>query len=324
MTARHPSTDLYFVHACADRIARWWRRGPVQAVGANSFVAGDTLLMIRRDADAVMRRALDWRGRFVYVVDDDIAGAAESACLPDDYRRRLAAFDSAFHRPLLDRADSILVSSQPLVDRFAGRPVGRIDPCWRLPFADQAHFDGLAGKAPLDIVHLGSGSHAGAFAALAPAVAELLQAREDVTFTYVGREAPHPALAAHPRVRRVPPMRWPRYRRWLGRRRFHLALYPLAATPFDRARSTNKLLEHAIVGAVGVYPETWAPADALGAGALRAPADPAAWGAVLADAAVRRADLAPVATVAARTLTGRGAPAMQRRLWNDILGLEHG
>lgn len=321
MTARHPSTDLYFVHACDDRIARWWRRGPVRAIGANSFVAGDTLLMIRRDDDAVMRQALDWRGRFVYVVDDDIAGAATSACLPDDYRRRLAAFETAFHRPLLARADQLLVSSQPLAERLGPRPVRRIDPYWRLPCADQHHFATLARGGSLDIVHLGSGSHAGAFAALAPAIADLLRSRDDVTFTYVGREPPHPALAAHPRVRRVPPMSWPRYRRWLGRRRFHLALYPLAATPFDRARSTNKLLEHAIVGAVGIYPADWAPADAVGGGALRAPADPAAWCDALVDAVARRGDLALVAAEAARALTAHGKRAMQRRLWDEILGL---
>jgi hypothetical protein len=34
--------------------------------------------------------------------------------------------------------------------------------------------------------------------------------------------------------------------------RFHLALYPLAPTPFNRARSANKLYEHAIVGAASL------------------------------------------------------------------------
>jgi hypothetical protein len=56
------------------------------------------------------------------------------------------------------------------------------------------------------------------------------------------------------RVRR--PMAWWRYRLALPRMRFHLALYPLADTPFNRARSANKLYEHALAGAASLMSPT--------------------------------------------------------------------
>ena len=48
------------------------------------------------------------------------------------------------------------------------------------------------------------------------------------------------------------PLSWWRYKRALPRLRFHLALYPLAPTAFNMARSANKLFEHAIVGAASL------------------------------------------------------------------------
>lgn len=326
MTSRLPTTDIYFAHACRDWIGRWWAPGPIRALGPNCFVAGETLVLIRRDEDALMRRALDWPGRLVYLIDDDIAGAAQSPNLPADYRSRLAAFDRQFHRRLLERADILLVSSQPLAALFGSdlaitAQIRLIFPYWPLDFADERHFAALDHGAALRIVHLGSGSHAGAFAALAPALAEVLGGPAEVRLICFGRQLPPGLPERHPRIERLPPMRWPAYRRWLARQRFHLALYPLEPVRFDAARSPNKMVEHAVVGAVGMYPQDWPTAQLAGGGCLTAPADPADWGHVLKQTVAERASLAALARQARRSMTVHHDRAAQRALWSDVLGL---
>lgn len=326
MSSRLPTTDIYFAHACRDWIGRWWKPGPIRALGRNCFVAGNTMVLIRRDEDALMRRAIDWPGRLVYLIDDDIAGAAQSLDLPADYRRRLGLFDREFHQALLEQADILLVSSQPLVSLFAANPritaqIEQVFPYWPLNFSDVRHFECLEHGEALRIVHLGSGSHAGAFNALVPAIGEVLAAHPNVHFTYVSREAHSGLPDRRMQIRRIAPMRWPAYRRWLGRQRFHLALYPLDATRFDVARSPNKIVEHAIVGAVGLYPENWPLAGLTKGGSLAAPTDPADWAQALSDAVERRGDLARQAQQAARALTAYHDPAAQRALWKEVLDL---
>jgi len=325
--ARLPSTDLYFRSALASDIARWWQpwhRAPIRRKGANSFICDDWMVLIRQDSPRVMRQALAWPGRLAYVIDDDVAGAAACAYLPAAYRARLAAFDRDFHRPLCTRADALLVPSAALAevhgaDRMARGTMHRIEPVWRAPFADQQHFAPLAHGGTLRIIHLGSGSHAAALGEVAPAVLRLLHDDKLTHFTYFAGAVVHPELEHHPRARRLEPKPWEEYRRWLTRQRFHLALYPLLPTRFDRARSASKLAEHAIIGAVGVYPEDWAPARVLGNGAIFAPATPADWGEILAH--IPRTTLAGTAASAAQSLAEIDAIARQRALWGVILGL---
>ena len=325
---RLPSTDLFFLNACGHRVARAWKRAPITAHGLNCFVHGEAMLLVRSDTPEVMRAALEWPGRLAYIVDDDIAGAADSPGLPEDYRRRLATFDATWHQPLIARADLLVAASDVLAQGLAGRAlvnrpqVQRIDPYWALPLADQRHFAGLGQGGELRIAHLGSGSHHGGLSAIAPAVAGLLDQDNAISFTYVAAEMVSAALEAHPRARRLAPRNWPRYRRWLSRARFHLALYPLTANRFDRARSCNKLFEHAIAGAVGVYPQDWAPAGMAGDGAILAPGEPACWADTLASAVSRRHELAGMAASATRSLSHHDTGTMQRAIWSDFFKIE--
>ena len=337
---RLPTTDIYLRNACKASIQPWWqlwRAGPARPIrqsAPNAFTCGEWMVLIRRDSPAVMRAALDWHGQLAYVIDDDIAGAADSADLPDAYRQRLAEFASDWYRQLLARADVLLVPSAALAARFTADPgihaaIRRIEPCWREPFADQGHFAGLARGEALRIVHLGSGSHRGGLDALVPALTKVLARHPAVELTYIAQPPGIAALAAEPRARCLPTRTWPAYRRWLSRQRFHLALYPLLATAFDRARSANKLIEHAIIGAVGLYPEDWQPGRELALAhpanspaALLAPADPADWYDALEAAIMRGAELGAIAAAASRQLSSRNFAAMQRELWSDILKTE--
>jgi len=57
-------------------------------------------------------------------------------------------------------------------------------------------------------------------------------------------------------------MGWGAFQRVLKRERFHLAVAPSLDTPFNRARSINKVLDHAAVGTAGLY-SSCSPAAAV-------------------------------------------------------------
>jgi len=171
----------------------------------------------------------------------------------------------------------------------------------------------------VQMVHLGSDSHGAALRAMVPGLLDLLDGPVPVRFTYFGRRAVDPQLEAHPNARRMEPMRWPDYQRWLGRQRFHLGLYPLLACRFDRARSDARLAQHGAVGALGVYPQDWAPAQALGAGALLAPANPENWGEFLREALAGRAGWAARVDHARQYLACQNRDIVQQLLWNGVL-----
>lgn len=315
-----PTTDLYFLNVCGGRVERWWRKGPVKRFGANCFVHGDRMLLIRRDEPHVIERALAWRGELIYLIDDDIDGAAQSPGLPAAYRDRLRRFAEGDYDHLLRRADKVVVSSSELVEcladdaRVRSQP-DRLDPFWRAPLAGPDHFRSAA--AEINVVHLGSGSHREALAEIVPAILNTLNRCPHARFTFIGIAGQHPRLEAHPRVRRLSPMSWRRYRRWLPRQRFHLALYPLAPNRFDRARSVNKLIEHAIIGAVGVYPCDWTPAALVGPGAVTAPSDAADWEESLVAAVSEPRALAERATQAASAIASLNDPRHQTDFWNS-------
>jgi len=170
-------------------------------------------------------------------------------------------------------------------------------------------------------VQLGTGSHRSALSDIAPLMGDILDRHPLASYTYFSARAVDDRLEKHPRARRLDPMTWREYQRWMARQRFHLALYPLAQTAFDRARSASKLTEHAILGAAGIYPQSWAPARSLGDGAIFAPDAPEAWQMVIENALENRSQLAHIAASARQTLTCAPPAAMQQSLWCRILDL---
>lgn len=319
-----PTTDLYFLNSCGGWIRRAWRKGLVERLGPNSFRSGGRFLLIRRDTPELMEQALAWPGQLIYLIDDDIDAAAETPSLPEAYRHKLAAFAGTHYRKLLRRADTVVVPSDNLAAQLAGdhgiADIRHITPYWGYGPANQDHFDDAAAK--LTLAHLGSASHSGGLAAITPALLRLFREFPHIHLTYVGRRGLHPALEACERVRRLRPMKWPAYRRWLRRQRFHIGIYPLENTRFDRARSANKIFEHGLVGAAGLYPCDWAPAAMIGCGATHAPSDPARWHDCLREAISAPEALRGRAMAAAEVLARDSDPAIQQRFWRELFGLE--
>lgn len=250
-----PSTDLYFLNAC--RAAVSWRRG-VRRLGSNTFQCGDRIIVVRRDKKAVLKRVLRQKGAYlIYVLDDDIESAADDHTLPDDYRKRLLDMTGGLTGEILERADLILASSQQLLNRLSkSKAVERIDPYWgkRCPIGD--HFDGSE-RSHIDLVHMGTASHQAALGFLKPVVAEVLRQRPNVVFNYFSNTPLLGSLDESRQVRRSKIVSWRRYQTDIGNQRFHLALYPILDTPFNKARSCNKITEQALTGCAGIYSDSW-------------------------------------------------------------------
>lgn len=317
---RLPSTDLYFMNACGHRVAKWFRRGPIRALGQNCFAAGDTILLIRRDQDQWMRDLRSHSGRLIYLIDDDIEGAKDSPSLPADYRERLIRFHEEYHQALTERADTLVVTSPALQERFAAhRDVRLLHPAWHLPMADDGHYDEIAQGGLIRSAHLGSGSHAESLEFLRPVIASLLERHEHFHFTYMGHMPALGTLDQHPRVRRQRPLSWPRYRRWIRKQRFHLGIYPLGKTPFDKARSQNKLLEHGVVGAVGVYSDNWFPASELKQQAIVTGENVQDWVDTISATLAAPEILRKLAQQARPTLDRLNDPTTQQRFWGELL-----
>jgi hypothetical protein len=319
-----PTTHLYFLNSCEDSVSGFFRRGPIRRLGYNCFAAGETVLLVRQDHPKLMDRLRAAPPkRLVYLIDDDIQAARNDASLPEHYRDRLMRFHAEYHADLVARADTLVVTSEALRETFsAHRDVRIVHPVWHLDAADDRHFDALAQDADVHAMHLGTASHQAGLDFLKPVVEVLLERFARFHFTYVGRDSRLGALDEHPRVHRERPRSWKRYRRTLGQRRVHLGLYPLPDTPFNRARSRNKLLEHAIVGAVGVYSRSWPTASGLQGCAILAGPDAVDWVTSLSPYLEEPQKLRLLAQSARQAFAPLNDPTTQRRFWADVLGAE--
>lgn len=311
-----PSADLYFLNACGDFLGRGVKR-----LAPTVFASASACLVIRHD---MRLTRLPEAARLLYLLDDDVGAGLTDESLPFFYRQKLRMVEAEAGRRLAQRASQVVVSS-PRIASMLGRPDAPVLlPYWSDPFAGLDHFEPLlAGKGRIDVAYLGSVVHRTDLALVAPVVERLLDEEPRVRFHVPGRHRLTPRLEAHPRVVRIPGCGWTAYRREIRMRRFHIALYPLLDTPFNRARSPNKLIEHSVVGAAPLYSRSWTEAGRVedGRSGLLLSNDPRAW---LEAVRALIADPARMLTIAegARGLATRlNDPVPQRRLWQQEFGL---
>lgn len=311
-TPSAPTADLYLANACAD----WLEEGRIARAGPTAFASPEALLVLRHDARLPAGLS---RRRLVYFIDD-AWGAAGDPSLSAYHRAKMRLVERHAARFYMARADAVVVSTEALrapAEARARGPVHVLDPYWSEPLADLAHFD----RPGLDIAFLGAQLHADDLRFLLPMIETVLEALPEATLTVsAGHDLPG-WLAAHPRLHRMEGLSWPAYRAALPGRRFHVALYPLRATPFNAGRSRNKIVEHAVVGAAPLCSRGWAPGEAAaaeGAG-LVLPEDPQAWAEAIMGLAADRERLRAIAA-AARAHAGRiNRPGPQRALWSRLL-----
>ncbi|MCJ9429764.1 hypothetical protein [Kordiimonas marina] len=315
-----PTTDLYFLGSMGDLVSGVVRRAQVTRIGDNSFRVGSRYLVVRRDRDEVVDRILsDQAAEIIYLIDDDLS-AADDPSLPEGYRERLAALKAGQYRKLLDRAALVVASSDKVAAGLSTKAdIRTLHPYWAGTLRTGKHLTAKAG--PLDLVHLGTGSHGAGFDFLKPVIESLLAGGADIRFHYYGNEPRLGALDDDPRIVRHGLKSWRRYKAALGRRHFHLGLYPLPDTPFNAGRSINKILEYTLAGCPAIYSADWGRARDLvhGENAFLAEDTVEAWGQAVRDIVAERDRLPAVYEGAAahyRRFNDRDA---QRLFWLETL-----
>lgn len=310
-TPDSPTADLYFRNACADLIG-----SDVQQIAPTVFASNSACLVIRHTLRA---GRLPARRRLIYLIDDDVEAGTGDESLPYLYRQKLRLVEAADGRRIRRLAGVAVVASpvlarifQPFMETHILRPY------WSETFAELDHF---ADSEWIDLAYLGSAAHRGDLQFLLPVVRRLLAENRSLRFN-LGAEPRLPAdLEGHPRVRRIPGRTWTDYRRELAGRRFHVALYPLMDTPFNRGRSPNKLIEHAVAGAAPVYSASWREARRASVhnAGLCLSNDPDAWYRAVSDLIAERAEMHRLAAAAQQLGRSLNCADKQRTLWRDLM-----
>jgi hypothetical protein len=315
-----PTTDLYFLGSCGDLVARAWRRGPVQRLGANCFRVGNRYLVMRRDRERLVRAILDdTDAEIIYLIDDNLA-ATDDASLPEGYRDRLCTLRDGIFKDMMARASLVVTSADAIKAALPeGVPVRHLDPVWQGMPKVGRHLARSEGER-LDVVHLGTGSHGAGFDFLVPALEAVLGKLPHVHFHYFSSYELLGRLDGHARVHRMRGKSWSAYKRALPGFRFHLGLYPLPDTPFNAARSVNKILEYTLAGCPAMYTAEWAAARGLedGVNAFLVSGGAEAWEARLTDVLKRPDMLASVYEGARGYYARYNDPAAQRAFWQDV------
>ena len=258
---RLPTTDLYVLNPLAELRRKGARLPRLRHLVENGYLLGRTGIVVRYgDAEVLDLLRKAGATRLVYVADDDFSAAATDQRLPEGYRARLAAFAEGAWPALQAAADIVVVPGSVLAGIY-GTKARIVPPVWHRPPADLDHF---ANPERIEIAHLGTASHKSDLAEIVSPLAEILGAHRNARLTLFSSGAAPGPLSRHQQVRVLKPMAWWRYRRALPKLRFHLAIYPLAETAFNRARSANKLYENALTGAASLMSPIPALEDAAG------------------------------------------------------------
>jgi hypothetical protein len=320
-----PTGDLYFANACGDALTS----GQVRRLSPTVFASDQAVLVLRHGAGLDIAAAARGK-RLIWLIDDDIrAGIADPALRPVQ-RLKLALCERAFARHFRDRLDTVVLSTPALEamvrDLVPGAGIEVLTPYWSEPLPDLGHLEGPPER--VDIACLGAATHRADLALVWPGFENLLTHRPQVRVWISANHRPPRALAGHERLCVLPETSWTSYRAALTQRRFHILAYPLHDTGFNRARSVNKIIEHALLGGAGVYAACWPEAariEAAGAGLL-AGQDPADWTEALEQ---MTADILAGGT-RARALAEAGQalaarlnqPGSQRQVWSRLMELD--
>jgi hypothetical protein len=324
-----PTTDLHFANACR----AWIKTGflscrPITKLGANTFSRGNTLIVCRRDAEALLDRLLAAEFRLIYIMDDDLRAAEADTTLPRGYRERLMRFRDGLHHRLVEAADQIVVPSEShrCLYQAYEKPIEILPPYW-------SELDALPSQPPtarqgeaLELGYLGTASHQADRAFVFDVIDELLKRGVNFRLNLFGRTDLPERFRSHRAFNLMHPMPWPKYRAAIGRRRFDLLLYPLMDTPFNQTRSVNKILEHAVHGAPGIYSAEWQFAEKVrqSDAGLTVPNDPAKWAELIEDLGNNQQRLLNITrpSIAAARAMNTESASLQHQFWTHQLRLD--
>lgn len=291
-----PTEDIYFYESAAPALHQQGvitERFPVsRSFGAARLhgrffkrcYAGVNLLLCRSLPLSWLRwleRNRNAFGYIVYLIDDDIAAAANDTTLPRAYRKRMARIARLQPR-LLALADEVVACSDQLASYFSPRHsnVSVLAPPLLAPLPGHEHFvTAPSVQAPWQIGFHGTRAHLQDLLHIAPALEALQKQRDDTELEILlGQHVPK-RLAALPRVKTPQPLPWQAFQQHQREYRLHIGLAPLLATPFNQGKSFIKFLDIAAMGGVGIYSNRSPYTEVVrhGENGLLVDDDPTAW-----------------------------------------------
>lgn len=322
-----PTADYYFLGGVGDLVAPCREPSvdrPIVRLGPNTWGHADRLVIIRylTQSEAVAVEAGRWRSVH-YVVDDLLPAVAMSHELPTDYRLRLAKFTETILPRILALRPVIVAPSRAILDVFEGFQRLKLNPCFLalregLPPSPMP-FDGR-----LEIGFLGTRSHAATLPLLTRLAEDLDHAGCSARlYLYFGRHLPR-GLADLRTIVNHDPVSWPQFGEFCKRTRFHIAVAPVQRTPFAMARSITKLMDHAAVGAAGIYSDRPPFSSVVTHGRDGILSGDAAtdWADAVLGLVSDPARMAQIASAGSALAATLGNPVHVRRFWIDALGIE--
>ncbi len=266
----YPTEDIYFLESAAPLLRN--QDVHIERVMAKRFFVAASLQrrdLLRRfsGANVLICRSLPpsllhWLscnrqsfGYMVYLIDDDIAAAADDTTLPAAYRQRMAGI--AKRQPaLLALCDEVVACSDVLAARFSSvhQHVSVLTPPLIAPLPGLEHFDEPPSvSSPWQVGFHGTRAHLQDLLHITPALWALLNVRQDIQCeVMLGKHTPS-ALASLPNTSTPDPLPWQAFRNYQVNRRVHIGLAPLLQTPFNEGKSFIKFLDIAAMGGVGIY-----------------------------------------------------------------------
>lgn len=250
-----PTTTMYFADVMADLIRNKQSSNlPIVRLEANVFqtVGENPVLVIIRYASPEILVLLKTRSfkKVIYVFDDDISSIELEKKLPSDYRRRLENIRNKVVVPVSSIATEIVAPSAHILEKFRNSRKSILLPSLVHKTSNLAHYDDSEGQ--FNIVFSGTRSHLADLKMIIPALQSVLARNPQARLTtFLGNYAP--IRLSGRQVEHLPSMDWHSYREFIATQNFHLALAPALNTPFNRARSSSRIMDNAGFGAVGIY-----------------------------------------------------------------------
>ncbi len=253
----NPTIDKYFRYALRELICETFYRGkkkPIKRLGSNLFVSGDCAVVVRYATTSELRflKSRSWQHCY-YVIDDDFFSLDQADELPPEYVARLKKFRADSLPQILSVTTDVVAPSERILDHYHDVRTHLLPPCHMGVATDFTHFDKMDG---LRLVFAGTRSHRGDLNFLEDVLADVARDRPNVCVTtFFGKDAPA-SLQGLANVENRKALSWPAFQRMMLSERFHLALAPNLDSTFNNARSFNKILDHAAMGAAGLYSST--------------------------------------------------------------------
>ncbi|UYM18546.1 glycosyltransferase family protein [Endozoicomonas euniceicola] len=244
-----PTRDIYFTCRYPEENVREVFSDCSPEVLEHFVSTGDFVVIIRNQPARLLKTLKKIKYKFAGVawfIDDDIPAAWSDPHLPGDYGRRLTWSYLKIRHLLSGLCDRIWVSTQWLAGKYC------------LPESDVISPGLVSATVPdrkLRYFYHGSKSHLREMRFLRPVVEEIQKRYDFAQFEIFGDHEVYKLFRDIPGVRIVHPMKWNKFKHYTATANLDIGLAPVLESPFNKARSHNKMLDISRSGAVGIYSE---------------------------------------------------------------------